>query len=180
MSKHDVFTKGTDTQAALRRAIRGVIRSKQPLAGKEAVRNQLRSTLSTIGRHYDVQPVGESLSDLQQLYTRLEKISPEEAEYIQPGCLQKFKDDNNLENPNKTFQFAVSLENDSDFGLEELQLFVFQGPIGNITPTSIKAPVWVEFWKVPTAWRKYGLVAADPHWEFFEQHNSEDENEPPV
>jgi hypothetical protein len=54
ISVHDVHTSGEDEQAALRRAIRGVIRTRQPMADKEAVRHQLRSALSTIGRHYEI------------------------------------------------------------------------------------------------------------------------------
>jgi hypothetical protein len=40
----------------MRRAIRGVIRTKQPAADKKAVRDQLRGALATIGRHYKVTP----------------------------------------------------------------------------------------------------------------------------
>jgi hypothetical protein len=53
-SNHDVHTIGVDSQAALRRAIRGVIRNNQPSADKKAVRDQLRGALATIGRHYQI------------------------------------------------------------------------------------------------------------------------------
>ena len=81
-SNHDVHTSGEDSQSALRRAIRGVIRVKQPQADKEAVRNQLRGALATIGRHYQIMKVE---SQTRKLLNEIAIIPSKKLPQVSPG-----------------------------------------------------------------------------------------------
>jgi len=81
-SNHAVHTTGVDSQAALRRAIRGVIRNNQPGADKEAVRDQLRGALATIGRHYQITRVE---SQTHRLLNEIAIIPPKKVPQVSPG-----------------------------------------------------------------------------------------------